>query len=447
MEIKRKAGILLHPTSLPNGVLDHYAWRFLEWMVDAGLSIWQMLPLTPPGEGLSPYQSDSAFAMNPHLFPKDGYCIDPAAFDVYLKNPPDWLEDYALFKALKSHFSGLPWYQWPDPYKHRDAKILAQFAKRHDETLLIYKRQQFASQDRWKAFKKAANTKGIQLFGDMAIFVAHDSADVWVNPHLFKLDKNLLPTVITGVPPDSLSDKGQSWGNPNYNWDIMENTHFSWWLSRFEQAFSEFDVIRIDHFRGFQAVWEIDYGADSPRQGRWVKSTGEALLDKLSAKYQTLPLVAEDLGFITHEVISLKNKFNLPGMSILQYGFDGLGETPHMLNHQVENSVVYTGTHDNNTTLGWYHNLDVSTRKRVDETLCSYDGEMPWNLIQAALASCANWAIIPIQDLLSLDSEARMNTPGTCGVGQNWVWRFDWHLLTSTIKQTLRMHVERYGRI
>ena len=266
--------------------------------------------------------------------------------------------------------------------------------------------------------------KGIQLFGDMPIFVAYDSVDVWTNSQQFKLDEELNPTVVTGVPPDYFSETGQRWGNPHYNWLVMQQDGFSWWLSRVSSALSQFDILRIDHFRGLEAVWEIDAKEETAIHGNWVKSPGVELLQQMQQSFSALPLVAEDLGMITPEVVALKNQFGLPGMSVLQFGFDGNSDNPHSLSNQMENSVVYTGTHDNDTTLGWFESLDQHTSRMVKSRLSVCEGEMPWPVIVAALNSPAQWAIIPMQDLLGLGSEARMNVPGT--MENNWLWRFNW---------------------
>ena len=433
----RSAGVLLHPTSLPNKVLDQHAWRFLDWMKKSGLSVWQMLPLTPPVEGISPYHSDSAFAMNPSLLPSDWESeVDGSAFEAYKENAPEWLQDYALFKVLKTKFDQQPWSSWPEVYRFRCAETLTNFSNEQHEALSFYKKEQFAISELWKRFKKDANEMGILLFGDMPIFVVYDSVEVWANPKSFKLDENLNPSVVTGVPPDYFAEHGQRWGNPHYDWDEMASSGFKWWIERFRSALSKFDVVRIDHFRGFEAVWEIDAEEETAINGRWVSSPGAQLLDKIQSTFPKLPLVAEDLGFITQEVRALKDQYSLPGMSVLQFGFDGHGDNPHALRNQVGNSVVYTGTHDNDTTLGWYDSLDEHTQHVVKETLSHIpEDHISWAVIQAALLSPAVWAIIPMQDFLGLDTNSRMNVPGT--IENNWLWQFQWDALTEEITDKL----------
>lgn len=418
-------------------------------MHDAGLSLWQMLPLTEPHADLSPYQSVSAFALNPALLPEDWkQQFNQTTFNIYMAKAPFWLEDYALFMAIKEVEQGKCWVDWPEPLKFRDAEALAAFALEHAEKIVNLCQQQFMLSMTWKKLKKYANEKDVQLFGDMPIFVAYDSVDVWANPGQFKLDENLNPTVVTGVPPDYFSETGQRWGNPHYDWEAMKADGFSWWKSRIEATFTEFDLIRIDHFRGLEAVWEIDAQEETAINGIWVKTSGEAMLDVLQEEFPDLPLVAEDLGIITEEVVALKNKYDLPGMSVLQFGFNGLPDNPHALDEQVENSVTYTGTHDNDTSLGWYESLDESSQLWVMEQLQSHIEDlnqvldlgaeykkMPWPLIMAALKTVANGVIIPMQDMLSLGSEFRMNIPGTCE--GNWSWQFDWEQVPTDLAEVM----------
>ena len=446
----RQAGVLLHPTSLPNGVLDKHAWLFLDWMGKAGFSIWQMLPLTPPVQGISPYLSDSAFAMNPALLPESWeheFQQDQTQqdeFKRYLEKPPHWLHDYALFKVLKTNTQNQSWSEWVECYRYRDAKALEGFAKVHQDELLWYKRQQFAIYRLWSRLKYDANKKGIKLFGDMPIFVAYDSVDVWANPEQFKLDAQLNPTVVTGVPPDYFSEVGQRWGNPHYDWSVMQADGFAWWIARICTALSTFDILRMDHFRGLDAVWEIDAEEETAIHGRWVKTPGAELLQKVQEIFPGLPLVAEDLGFITPEVVALKDKFYLPGMSVLQFGFDGYHENPHSLRNQIKNSVVYTGTHDNDTVLGWFESLDPHTKYLVESDLPMCEGGMPWLVIIAALNSPAQWAIIPMQDVLGLGAEARMNVPGV--IGNNWLWQFNWSQVSGSLTEKLSEQIKKSER-
>lgn len=442
----KKAGVLLHPTSLPSGKLDEQAWRFLDWMVQTKLSIWQMLPLTHPVQGLSPYQSVSAFAMNPALLPTNWLDkIEEADFQAYEQSPPHWLNDYALFMSLRQHFKMASWVEWPEIYRYRDFEALTLFAETHAYEIQFLKKQQFVLHQIWQELKTSAHQKEISLFGDMPIFVAYDSVDVWVNPHLFKLDENLNPTVVTGVPPDYFSETGQRWGNPHYDWDEMQKDGFQWWHHRIQSDLSLFDFIRIDHFRGLESSWEIDANAETAVNGRWMKVPGQLFLDSLQKAFPKLPLVAEDLGIITPEVTALKERYHLPGMSVLQFGFNGLPDNPHSLSEQVENSVVYTGTHDNDTSLGWWESLEDSAYKNwVLSQLPASEESMPWPLIDAAFQSVASMAIIPMQDFLSLGSEDRMNTPGT--IEKNWTWQFRWDQMTPEITEKIANLIKNSGR-
>ncbi len=444
--MSRSAGVLLHPTSLPSGVLDYQAWLFLDWMQRAGLSVWQVLPLTAPHDDLSPYQSVSAFAMNPRLLPKGWQKqVDEKAFARYLKSPPHWLEDYALFMTLRHQFHHQTWSTWPEVYRYRDAEALAEFAKTHDSALREVKKQQYYLQHLWQTLKRDANAKGIQMFGDMPIFVAYDSVDVWANPDQFLLDEHLQPTVVTGVPPDYFSETGQRWGNPHYNWERMRADNFAWWTRRVEAALSQFDLLRIDHFRGLEASWYIKASEATAMNGEWIKTPGEALLSHLQARFNPLPLVAEDLGIITPEVVALKLAFNLPGMSVLQFGFSGLPDNPHAPYELVENSVVYTGTHDNDTTVGWFKQLAPDTQAWVLSQLHQAAGSMPWPLIVTGLQSVAERVIVPMQDWLGLGSEHRMNIPGT--VGNNWGWQFDWQDVAAELDDKIFYWVSQTQRL
>lgn len=461
---KRQAGVLLHPTSLPNregqpGKLNDQAWLFLEWMNRAGLSIWQMLPLTQPHEDLSPYQAVSAFALNPALLPDNWLTqfeqFGKKAFADYINQPPHWLEDYVLFMVIRERQNKASWRQWPHSLKMHESRALQSFAGQYQAELLYLKKQQFVLSKIWQQFKRDANQKGIQLFGDMPIFVAFDSVDVWANPDQFKLDAEHNPTVVTGVPPDYFSETGQRWGNPHYNWEVMQQDGFSWWRNRIAQALMQFDLLRIDHFRGLESSWEINATEETAVHGRWVKIPGFELLTALKADFPNLPIVAEDLGNITPEVIALKEHFGLPGMSVLQFGFNGLPDNPHSLHEQVENSVTYTGTHDNDTTLGWFEKLDEDTQNWILQQLQTGNGpllqqahlpeEMPWLLIAAAFNTVAQRVIVPMQDFLMLDGDSRMNVPGT--PEGNWLWQFDWSPELAARADNLRLLLQQTDRL
>lgn len=445
----KKAGVLLHPTSLPSGTLNDQAWFFLDWMEKAQLKVWQVLPLSEPVQGLSPYQSVSAFALNPALLPVDWQqkwtSQQETAFNTYLENEPHWLHDYALFMSLREKFCKTSWSEWPDAFRFRQADEMHTFTQQHSAQIRFFKKQQFTLNSIWHSLKADANARGIQLFGDVPIFVAYDSADVWANPHLFKLDEQQKPTVVTGVPPDYFSETGQRWGNPHYDWTAMQADDFQWWKQRIASDFELFDLIRIDHFRGLEASWEIDANEETAVNGHWVKVPGKAMLTSLKQQFPDLPLVAEDLGIITPEVKALKEAFSLPGMSILQFGFDGLPDNPHSLSEQVENSVVYTGTHDNDTMLGWWQSLENEDHKKwILSQLPDIQDPMPWPMIAAAMYSCAKLAIFPMQDFLSLDNCSRMNVPGVAD--GNWHWQLDETQLTDELAAQIANLVVATGR-
>ncbi|WP_238843354.1 4-alpha-glucanotransferase [Thiomicrorhabdus xiamenensis] len=451
----RQAGVLLHITSLPNaagklGQLNSEAWRFLDWIQESGLSIWQTLPLNHPHADLSPYSALSAFAFNPAFLPDDWMqYLNAERYAEFLQNEPHWLQDYALFVTIREQLQGASWVNWPEGLKRRDPESLKRFSRQHQGRIEQLKQQQCVLDYLWQKLKSDANQRGIQLFGDMPIFVALDSADVWSNTGEFLLDESLMPKVVAGVPPDYFSETGQRWGNPHYDWDAMQKDGFSWWIRRIEHALRQFDLLRIDHFRGLQACWQIDAKEETAINGHWKEVPGEALLEKLQQEFPHLPLIAEDLGVITEEVVELKEKFDLPGMSVLQFGFNGLPDNPHALDEQVVNSVAYTGTHDNDTTIGWFETLDEGGKAWVWQQLEEHCGSlleksglenaMPWPLIVAAFASVAQRVIVPMQDFLMLDSKHRMNVPGVAE--GNWRWQFDWSQLSKETSKEIAVLV------
>nr|WP_320115299.1 4-alpha-glucanotransferase [uncultured Desulfuromonas sp.] len=441
----RTAGVLLHPTSLPGGTLDHEVIRFLDWMSDAGLGIWQILPLGAPHGDRSPYQALSCHALNPALLAPEQNEIDETDYHRFVDKQQWWLNDYALFVLLRGYFNQQSWSAWPEPLRFRDSHALAAIAERHHDTLEGLKKEQYRLFLRWEQVRDAAHQRGITLLGDAPIAVAYDSVEVWANPELFKLDEHLQPTVVAGVPPDYFSETGQRWGNPHYDWQLMEKSGFHWWRQRVAMALSKVDLLRIDHFRGLEALWEIPAEAETAIDGTWVKTPGRALLEILKQDFPHMPFVAEDLGVITEDVVALRDDFDLPGLSVLQFGFDGMEDNPHRIDNQVENSVVYTGTHDNNTTLGWFQSLDEELQQQVLKVLPVDAGAMPWPLIVAALHSPAQRAIVPMQDWLALDEHHRLNTPGT--VENNWNWRFDWSQVPSTLAATIRHWLRRCDRL
>ncbi|MFO7831468.1 MAG: 4-alpha-glucanotransferase [Desulfuromonadaceae bacterium] len=429
----RKAGVLLHPTSLPSGVLDKHAERFLDWMEQCGLSVWQMLPLAPPHADRSPYQAYSSHGIDPALLPADISFTpaDSSAFEEFKHNHAKWLDSYSIFVALRSHFENRPWNEWPDEFKYRDQEALEQFAAEHHTRIEHLQQVQFLLWRRWEQIHSSAKRRGIELVGDMPIAVAYDSANVWANQHLFKLDAELKPTVVAGVPPDYFCEDGQRWGNPHYKWDVMQQNNFAWWRRRMATALHLFDRVRIDHFRGLVALWEIPADSEDGRNGEWVETPGRELLQTLQEDFPSMPFIAEDLGIITPEVTALRDEFGLPGMAVLQFGFDNNTDNPHSINNQSPNTVVYTGTHDNDTTLGWFQSLDSSMQDKVLQEVRTDVGPMPWPLIVAALESQARMAVIPMQDWLGLDAKSRTNVPGT--TEGNWSWRFSWDQVTDNL--------------
>jgi 4-alpha-glucanotransferase len=434
---QRRAGILLHPTSLPSGILDDDVERWLKLLADSGFSVWQVMPLGDPHGGLSPYQCTSAFAMNPLLLPEyPAYDGSNGEFTGFCEHQKFWLDDYAVFKILKQHFNNAGWNEWPAPYKFRQPDVLRQIHQQYARELEELKWQQYQLHKRWQEIRRRAASLGILLFGDMPIFIAYDSADVWAHPELFLLDDNDNMTVVTGVPPDYFSATGQRWGNPHYNWKVMMQDDYAWWRARTNHLLEQFDIVRIDHFRGLEAAWMIDAACETAVEGYWQKTPGDELLSTIKDKLEQLPFVAEDLGIITPEVTALRKKFHLPGMSILQFGFDEFDDNPHKPKNITEDTIVYTGTHDNDTTKGWFNNLEDHVKNYVLQTL-NLSAETAGTeriadrvvdkMVDNAMASLANICIIPFQDVLYLGTEARMNVPGT--TNGNWRWQFQWQLV------------------
>lgn len=484
-QVQRQAGVLLHITSLPGrgatGDLGAEAYHFVDFLGSCGLSIWQMLPTGPTHDDGSPYQTLSAHAGNPRLIgiepmveagwldavwlersplsdedkdqaismAWDGFrakadAQQQAEYEAFCQAHAYWLKDYVLFRVLHEAHNHSCWWDWPEPYRDRHPEALAQAERQYGERIDFTYFEQFLFFRQWLALKSYANQRGIALFGDMPIFVAHDSAEVWARPEMFLLDETGHPTEVAGVPPDYFSETGQRWGNPLYNWEHIQEDGFSFWIDRMKTKLQLFDLIRIDHFRGFEAYWAIPAEEEYAINGQWVKAPGDELFDVLHEIYDPLPLVAEDLGIITSEVTALREKFGLPGMKILQFAFSGDADNPYLPAMHEENSIVYTGTHDNDTTVGWFNELDDRGRKLVDEIIGPMDGEMPWPLIQTALASNSKIAIIPMQDLLALDSKDRMNVPGT--TEGNWRWRFQWTQVEPELAQNLKTLITQHHR-
>jgi len=438
--LRRRSGILLHPTSLPSRRLDQDALRWLDFLAAAGQGVWQVLPLGMPCRGYSPYQCLSAFAANPALLPLDCKLqprTDDPRYRKWLQQQAFWLEDFASFLLLKQMHDGKPWYEWPDAYRHRQPGVLDALQRKHAHRLELIRWQQYQIFRTWHDIRLAADAHDIQLFGDMPIFVAHDSADVWAAPERFLLDGEGQLASVSGVPPDYFSATGQRWGNPHYNWQVLADEGFDWWLKRLQTHFQWFDLLRIDHFRGLEAVWMIDRNCPTAEQGEWVRTPGAALLLKLQQQMGNLPLVAEDLGIITPAVTELRKRFNLPGMAVLQFAFDAFEDNPHKPRNITPDTVVYTGTHDNDTTRGWFQSLQPHEQQHVLEVLGISDpAGVVEAMMNAAMQSRAQLCILPLQDVLGLDSGARMNTPGNDG--EHWRWRFDWSQITPGITRHLK---------
>jgi len=443
----RRAGLLLHPTSLPSGTLAD-AERWLDFLQAAGVGVWQMLPLSPPLGGLSPYQCASAFAVNPALFPESH--ADMRRFAGWRNKQRHWLDDYARFMVIKQEQGGASWTDWPQPLRDRDAQALSAFDASHADLLKAVMAEQYRAAVSWQALRAAAAARGVQLFGDMPIFVAHDSADVWAQRDLFLLDAEGQPTVVAGVPPDYFSETGQRWGNPHYNWAVMAADGFAWWRARLAAHFEWFDLVRIDHFRGLAAAWVIPASEPTAIHGQWVPTPGAALLQAVVDEMGELPLVAEDLGVITPDVVALRHQFGLPGMSVLQFAFDHHADNPHKPGNVTVDTVYYTGTHDNDTVLGWWRTLPEHARHQVlvqlgvSDTATVTDVVLIDAMIATVLQSRAGLAVLPLQDLLHLGSEARMNTPGT-DTG-NWTWRFEWNDLPANLASRLLEQLQKSHR-
>lgn len=482
---RRCAGVLLHPSSLPDGAGNGDlggARRFVDFLAEAGFSVWQVLPLGPTHDDGSPYHSLSVHAANPLLIdltalvqagwlepercqasPADAVvyrhtCLreahagflrkatdaDREALEGYADANAPWLEDYALYEALRGELGHAPWWDWPAALRDREPTTIFSARQRLAETIAQVRFEQFLFDRQWHALKAHAGARGILLFGDMPIFVAHDSAEVWAHREYFQLDARGQPRVVAGVPPDYFSETGQRWGNPLYVWERMRADGFRWWVARLATELSRFDLVRVDHFRGFEACWEIPADDDTAINGRWREAPGEALFDALLARFGRLPLVAEDLGHITPAVHALRARYHLPGMAVLQFAFDGGVDNPYLPHNLARDSVVYTGTHDNDTTLAWFQALPAEKQARVVEYLGHPHEPMPRPLLRAALASVARLAMVPMQDLLGLGAGHRMNIPGT--TDGNWRWRFTWDQVAPGLDEDLRRMVEMYGR-
>lgn len=424
--VPRSAGVLLHPTSLPgpgpNGRLDAAAYDFVDWLAAAGFRWWQMLPVGPVDAADCPYQPPSACAGGAHLLdPADTAMPDAGELAAFKRAEGDWLADWTLFHALRGHL-GRPWPQWPPGLRERAPDALADARAELATPIRAETLAQWRFRRQWRRLQAHAQERGVGLFGDVPLYCALDSADVWAEPQLFAVDAGGRVTAAAGVPPDAFSDTGQHWGQPLHDWAAQARDGWRWWRRRMRVQAARFDLLRIDHFRGFAAAWSIPAGAADAREGEWVPGPGAAPFEAIAAELGRLPLVAEDLGTITEDVHALRDTLGLPGMRVLQFAFDGGADNPHRPANHPADAVVYTGTHDNDTALGWWRALGEDARARLREALASTGADMPRPLVDAALASPARLALLPLQDVLGLGSAARMNVPGRCA--GNWRWRF-----------------------
>jgi 4-alpha-glucanotransferase len=437
---RRRSGVLLHPTVLITGsgaaecgALGAAARAVVDWLAQAGFSIWQMLPLGPPGGGGSPYWARSDFAGHSALLDRgelpdiDAQQADYQAFRAASKG---WLDDYVLFETLAERFQR-PWWQWPPELRSRTRPALARVERERAAELERRRVEQWYFDWQWRALRRYAGERGVFLFGDLPIYVAPDSVSTWSQPKQFQLDAEGRPAVLAGVPPDYFSADGQLWGNPLYDWQQAKQDRFAFWRARLAQQLQRFDLVRIDHFRGLAGYWAVPAGASTAREGRWEPAPGQALFRALSAEHSELPLVAEDLGVITADVEQLRRDFGLPGMRVLQFGFDGSGDNAHLPHNYSRDVVAYTGTHDNDTTLGWYRSLSAEEAARVQFYLRTDAEHILEAMLRATLGAVAQLAILSVQDLLQLGSEARFNTPGTAE--GNWAWRMPLASLTAPL--------------
>lgn len=487
MKFERASGILLHPSSLPGpfgiGDLGPQAHRWVDFLREAGCGLWQVLPLGPTGYGDSPYQSFSSFAGNPYLispellleegllhsndliespkFPAERVefgnlipwkvgVLDRAfikfeqsaskalksEFEEFRAANSFWLDNFCLFMAIKEANGGGPWVKWPKPLAERDPAALNK--AKEDYATAIYRQEfrQFIFHRQWASLRELANQENILIIGDIPIFVAHDSAEVWAHPELFTLDKDGNPEYVAGVPPDYFSKTGQLWGNPLYRWDVHQGEGYQWWLNRLTAVLKLVDIVRLDHFRGFAAYWAVPFSEETAVNGRWVAGPGEDFFAKVEESLGELPIIAEDLGVITPDVVAMRQRFNLPGMRITQFAFTGDPKDPFLPHNHEVNTVVYTGTHDNDTSRGWYERVS-EVEKSFYRRYLNRDGrEVAWDFIRATWASVAVFALAPMQDFLNLDNRARMNYPGN--PSGNWTWRMSDSAMSGGLQERIR---------
>ena len=491
---QRSAGILLHVTSLPGphgmGDFGPAAFQFVDWLASAAMSVWQLLPTNPVGPGNSPYQSVSAFAGSPLMValeplvergwlasvevPSDGFVSDRVDFArvtpwriehlrsasrgftahatdqdrselaQWCAQNASWLDDYSLFMALEKCHDGKPWWQWDGALMRREHEALAAARSANAPEIAFWKFVQWCFDVQALALKRYANQRGVSIMGDLPIFVAHHSADCWARPDLYFLDDQFQTTVVAGVPPDAMAPQGQRWGNPLYRWDAMAAEDFAWWSARARRALAHSDVFRIDHFRGFAGYWEIPADSPTAMLGRWVDGPGKALFDAIERALGKLPIIAEDLGLITPDVIALRDACGFPGMRILQFAFGGDGDHEFLPHNYTPASVAYSGTHDNDTAKGWWQTAGDCERGFAGSYLNCDGDTIHWGMMRAACHSVARLAVFPMQDAMGLDGAHRMNTPGT--LDGNWAWRFNWSAVDSALVPALASMAAMSGR-
>lgn len=487
----RTSGVLLHISSLPSdygiGTMGTEAYKFVDFLKTACQSMWQILPVGPTSYGDSPYQSFSTNAGNPYfidldllydegLLKKNEYSSinwgsdsrrvdyeaiynnrfkvlrkafdrfktgDMTAFNAFIQENENWISNYALFMSIKDANNGISWLEWDESLRKRDSHALWEFKSSHEDDVLFWEFIQFKFFEQWNALKQYANDAGISIVGDIPIYVALDSAEVWVYPDLFELDENLIPTAVAGCPPDAFSPTGQLWGNPLYNWQRHKEFGYNWWIDRIRSATSLYDIVRIDHFRGFEGYYAIPYGHETAEHGEWRKGPGMDLFNAVSQELGSLPIIAEDLGFLTEDVHKLLKDSGFPGMKVLEFAFDPREESNYLPHTYTKNSVVYVGTHDNNTTLGWIDELDKPTLDFCKKYLDT-DSDILWRMIKTAMSSVSDTAVIQMQDYLELGSEARMNIPST--LGGNWQWRMTKRDTTKKLAEKIADITRTYGR-
>ena len=492
----RKSGILLPISSLPAkygiGTFSKQAYEFVDFLVEAGQKLWQILPLGPTSYGDSPYQSFSTFAGNPYFIDleqlmeqgwieeKDvegvNFGTNPeyvdygqmyahrfqilqkaydAAVEKGLKQEPSylkfveenehWLQDYALYMAVKASFDNVCWVEWDEDIRLRKPEAVEAYTEKFAYEIGFYYFQQYLFLTQWKKLKAYANQAGIEIVGDIPIYVAFDSADTWANPQLFQLNEENLPVGVAGCPPDAFSETGQLWGNPLYKWEYHKETDFAWWMKRIAHCYELYDILRIDHFRGFDEYWFVPFGDETAQNGKWMPGPGIALFETMKKVLGEKKVIAEDLGFLTETVLELVDNTGFPGMKVLQFAFGGDADNAYLPHNHKKNSIVYTGTHDNETTVGWYWNLDAKTRKHVKDYFDITDEtKVNWTFIRAALSSVADTVVIPMQDYLGKGNEARINTPST--LGSNWEWRMLPDACTQELAEKINELTKVYGR-